>query len=102
MESVGINYIQLRKFSLSNFYFAFVDIPRFMSESIFKQSGIKIKITHYGELKNNDYIVVICKVKMEDGEKFVSDMKKLQNNMIICNYNDYEDVCKEFISQFKK
>ena len=102
MDSIGENYIQLRKFSLSNFYFAFVDVPSFMSESVFRQSKTKVKITHYGKLNNNDYIVVICKVKMEDKEKFIENMTKLQNNMMICNYQDYKDVCLEFISQFKK
>ena len=51
---------------------------------------------------DSEYIVVFCKVKKKDREKFLESLNLLETKMELMGYSDYEEFCEPFVNHFSK
>ena len=96
------NYIAFRQFSLLWNHYAFIDVPAYLADQLF----IKHKVTvHFGDEAHHrdwEYVIIFCKVRKKDADRFLAALAELPNKMLICGHPDYEEYCNEFIRKFEK
>ena len=95
------NYFTLRRISLLWSYFAYIDVPEYLADQLF----IKHKVTvHFGdEMCNpdNEYMVIFCKVRKSDEERFLAALDDMFNKMLLCGHPDYEAYCEQVLSKME-
>nr|DAR21952.1 MAG TPA: hypothetical protein [Caudoviricetes sp.] len=96
------NYFTLEKFSLLFDHFAFVDVPEYYADQLFIRHQVTV---HFGdEYKHPDepYVIIFCKVRKCDRDRFLAALAELPSKMILCGYPRYDEFCREFISKMDK
>lgn len=92
------NYLAFKEFSLLYDHYAFVDVPEYYADQLFIQHQVRV---HFGkELRHADhpYIIIFCKVRKRDRDRFLAALSDLKRKMILCGYLDYEPFCENVIA----
>ena len=96
------NYNAFRQFSLLWAHFAFIDVPAYLADQLF----IKHQVTvHFGEEHHHpeaNYIIIFCKVRKKDTDRFLAALEELPDKMLICGHLDYEEYCNDIIGRIEK
>lgn len=93
-----MSYMQLsNKGKLTN-KFCYFDLPEHLADSLFKQKGVKVKITDELGHTNIKYHAILCKVPKSQYQQFDDCMKQLAIKMLIFGNTDYEDFCMDMIT----
>lgn len=96
------NYNAFRQFSLLWAHFAFIDVPAYLADQLF----IKHQVTvHFGEELHHpeaNYIIIFCKVRKKDTDRFLAALEELPDKMLICGHLDYEEYCNDIIGRIEK
>ncbi len=93
------NYLELEQYSLLYDHFAFVDVPGYYADQLFIRHQVTV---HFGkEFQHPDqlYVVIFCKVRKQDRNRFLSALSDLNRKMILCGYPGYEEFCASFITK---
>ncbi len=75
-------YKQLDK-KLFRDYYVFVDTARLMSEDIFRENGLKIRVKQRFEHEPTGYIITLCSTKKNREDVFDKSMAELKRKMLI-------------------
>lgn len=87
------NYGLINRFSFKYDHFYFVDTTEYLADRIFIRRKINVKMgDEYGS-DQSDYVIVFCKVRKKDRERFQEAMKELEQKMLILGHRDYIDFC---------
>jgi hypothetical protein len=99
---MAVNYIRFKQFSLLWDHYAFIDVPAYLADQLF----IKHRVTvHFGEELHHPeagYMIIFCKVRKKDSERFLAALEELPNKMLICGHPDYEEYCDDIIGRIEK
>lgn len=93
------NYYTLKRFSLFNRYkyYVYIDTLTYSADQLFRKNKLgPIKFMREYHKLESHYAIITCRIKTKDVINFEKAMEELKNNMLIMNYSDYEDFCKEF------
>lgn len=97
------NYYQLlRRFSLFNTYFAFLDTEDYLADGLFIKHQVRV---YFGdEFVNPDipYRIIFCHVRKWDKERFCAAMSELPAKMLLCGNVDYLSVCADLWEKMLK
>lgn len=95
------NYLQFKTSRLSRYNaFAYIDTNEFLADQIFINRKLPVKfLSHFGR-KDSKYIIVFCKVKKKDKEKFLQALKELSNKMLLMGHTDYELFSSKLFTAF--
>lgn len=75
--------------------FFYVDTPDYKADSLIEKRGIRVKYLHDHRRDNDSFCVCSCRIPKKQLEDFLDAMYELQNLMLICGYDDYEEYCDE-------
>jgi hypothetical protein len=93
------NYLTLERFSLRNFYYAFLDTSDYLADGLFIKHQVTVKfLQEYGH-DDSPYLVIFCRIRKRDESAFLDALKELPNKMLICGHPDYPTMCQEFMSK---
>ena len=93
------NYTILDKFSLLYKYYCFIDVKKYYADNLLIKNKIRVWFGKEFAKKGTDYVAIFCKVRKNKSAEFERVMEELQNKMLICGYNDYEEVCRGMFEQ---
>jgi hypothetical protein len=91
-------YIMLKD-SLFFKHFCFWDTHQMLSDRIFSDMGLRV--WKRGEYVRDDdpWVVVICKVRKRDFERFMAAMRELKNRAMLCGHPNYVEEVSGIIEQ---
>ena len=91
-------YIMLED-SLFFKHFCFWDIGQMLSDRIFAEMGLRV--WRRGEYVKDDgpWVVVICKVRKRDYQRFVAAMHELKKRVTLCGYPHYVEEVSGIIDE---
>lgn len=95
------NYFALQKFSLLYDHYAFVDAPEYLADQLFIRHQVTVHFGHEFTHPDHPYVIIFCKVRKKDSERFLLALDELHNKMILCGHPNYEDFCHEFIDRVR-
>lgn len=95
------NYLQLKTSRLSRYStFAYIDTNEFLADQIFVNKELSVKfLSHFGR-NDSKYVIVFCKIKKKDKEKFLQSLKELNNKMLLMGHTDYESFSSKLFTAF--
>jgi len=91
------NYIKLQKRSLFYNYYIFVDTKDYLADGLFIKNKVYV---HFGKeytKQNCDYIIIFCKVRKKDEERFLHALKQLENKMLLLEQFYYPEFCRTLL-----
>ena len=91
-----MHYIKLEQFSLLNCHYAFVDTPEYLADQLFIRHEVKVRFGQEFHHPDKDYIVIICRVRKKDEQRFLDALNELPGKMALLGYADYPQFCEEF------
>ena len=94
MEYQMTNGIRLKKFSLFFDYYAYIDTPDYLADSLFIKHKVSVCCMQEYCHPATEYIVILCKCLKKDSERFCTALEELSNKMLICGHPDYIDFCQ--------
>lgn len=100
-ENCYINYIPIHSYNPFICRFMYFDIrEKYLADNLFIQHKMKVKFGPEFGKPGTNYVLIHCKIKKRDKEKFLQAMKELQNKALLLGYDDYNDFCSERMKQF--
>jgi hypothetical protein len=92
-----MNYFSIEQFSLFYKHYAFVDTYEYLADNLFIQEKMRVHFGNEYNKKGCKYVIVLCRVKKRDEEKFLKVMEKLKNKMLILGNRDYIEFCDSLL-----
>lgn len=92
------NYLTLNRFSLLYDHYAFIDVPVYYADQLFIRHQVTVRFGKEYRHPDQPYVVVFCKVRKQDRNRFLSALSDLNRKMILCGYPGYQDFCASFIA----
>lgn len=86
---------RLEKFSLFFDYYAFIDTPNYLADNLFIKHEVTVHFMQEYYHPDVEYIVILCKCRKRDSDRFCVALSELPNKMLICGHPDYIDFCKK-------
>lgn len=93
------NFFTLKSLSPIYAYYAYIDVPQHYADSLFIQHRVKVHFDKELNHPEHPYVVVFCKVRKRDRERFLAALSELNRKMILCGHPDYEAFCESFIAK---
>jgi len=85
----------LRRFSLLNEHFAFIDTTEYLADSLFIKHEVPVVFGHEYQKADTPYRIIFCKCRKRDVPRFLKALKELPKKMAICGHADYSMFCSE-------
>lgn len=98
----GLNYWELKKFSLRKKYFAFVDTGGYLADQLFVKHKVRVDYGQEYAMPDCPYRVIMCSVAKIDVPEFVQTLKELENKMILFGHADYPEFCADLKKKIAK
>lgn len=86
---------RLEKLSLFYNYYAFIDTPHYLADNLFIKHEVTVHFMQEYHHPEMEYIVILCKCRKRDSERFCAALEELPNKMLICGHPDFIDFCKK-------
>lgn len=93
------NYLTLERFSMLYDHYAFIDVPEYYADQLFIQHQVTVRFGKEFQHPDHPYVVIFCKVRKRDRDKFLSALSELNRKIILCGYPEYEEFCASFITK---
>ena len=90
------NYFTLERFSLLYDHYAFIDLPDYYADQLFIQHKVTVRFGNEFQHPDQPYLVIFCKVRKRDRDRFLSALSELNRKMILCGY---EKFCESYIAK---
>ena len=100
-EQTSYHFWNLRKVSLFYSYFAYVDMEEYYADSLFIKHEVKVRFMREYLNPDSPYIVIFCKVRKRDSQRFLDALAQLPNKMLLCGHLDYQSFCIELSKKMK-
>ena len=101
----GLNYFDLKKFSLNKKIFAYVDTDQHLADQLFIKHKVRVNFGQEYAMPDTSYRVIMCSITKKDVSGFLAALKELENKMILMGHVDYSEFCtglKEKMSETVK
>ncbi len=92
------NCLSLNRFSLLYDHYAFIDVPAYYADQLFVRHQVTVRFGKEFQHPDQPYVVIFCKVRKQDRNRFLSALSDLNRKMILCGYHGYQDFCASFIA----
>lgn len=93
------NYLTLERCSLLYDHYAFIDVPEYYADQLFVQHQVTVRFGKEYKHPDYPYVVIFCKVRKRDRDKFLTALSELDRKMILRGYPRYEEFCNAFIAK---
>lgn len=93
------NYFTLERFSLLYDYYVFIDVPEYYADQLFIQHKVTVRFGNEFQHPDQPYVIIFCKVRKRDRDRFLSALSELDRKMILCGYPGYSEFCDTFIAK---
>lgn len=96
------NYIHIDQFSLLYDHYLFVDAPEYYADQLFIKHQVTVRFGSEYESHDEPYVIIFCRVRKRDKERFLAALDELPNKMILCGYYGYDGFCETFIRRMER
>ena len=76
-------------------HYAYFDSNSYLADSLLCKHEVPVRFGDEYERSDSKYRIIFCKVRKKYKNRFERAMLELNNKMLICGYNDYEEFCKK-------
>ena len=78
--------------------YLYLDAPEYLADSLFVKHKVHVDYSKGEWHKDGEpYVAIECKIKRKDKDNFEKALGELNNKMLLCHHNDYEDWCNRFM-----
>ena len=84
------NYLSLNRFSLLYDHYAIIDVPEYYADQLFIRHQVTVRFGKEFQHPDQPYVVIFCKVRKRDRNRFLSALSDLNRKMLLCGYPGYE------------
>lgn len=88
------NYVRIKKLSLFNYHYVFVDTEKYLADQLFIKHKVKVKFGPEFVQDANEYRFIICKIKKKDNEAFLLALSEMRSKSILRGYKEYDKYCE--------
>ena len=97
-----MNYHKFNWRSLLHEQYAYIDVPDYYADPLFDKHGVNVQFCdEYVDIVTG-YIVVCCKVRKWQRNKFLQALAELPRKMLLCGYPDYEEYCHSELPKLER
>lgn len=96
------NYFAIERFSLLYDQYAIADVTDYYADQLFIKHKVTVRFGNEYRHPQKPFVIIFCKVRKRDRERFFAALAELPNKMILCGYPQYDAFCKEFIAMMEK
>jgi hypothetical protein len=79
----------------------YVDTKDHLSERILSDERIPVSRRQEMVKEDSPFRLLICNIRKKDLERFYNVLETLRNNILICGYRGYDEVC-ELLNSIKR
>ncbi len=90
------NFLDIRKFSLRNDYYCFVDTGEYLADGLFVRNRVRVDFKREFAKEGDTYRLIYCRARKKDRERFLDALEQLKNKMLLCGHTDYGEFCMWF------
>ncbi len=95
------NFIEARSLIPRVTAYAFFDLKDGpMSDAALCDAGCRILTSQAFWNDEDEYGLILCRIRDKDKKRFEDAMEKLKNRMLLTGHPDYMDYCKKMIKKF--
>lgn len=94
------NYFEVKQFSLLYAHYAIIDVPEYYADQLFIKHRVTVRFGHEYTHPQEPYVIIFCKVRKRDRERFLAALEELPNKMLLCGYPGYDAFCEAFMNRF--
>lgn len=87
------NYWKIISFSLLYDYFAYIDTKDYLADQLFIRHKVRVWFGKQFEKKGSPFILVLCKVRKKDVDRFLDALSEMENKMLLSGHRDYPEFC---------
>lgn len=69
----------------------YLDTPQILSEKIFREHGLKVKIMNVADCEDKQYQFVGCRINGKDIDQFRECLEDLERKLLLTGYRDYRE-----------
>lgn len=84
---------ELKRFSLFNTHFVFLDSEDYLADGLFIKHQVRVYFGDEFMKPGSPYCVIFCHVRRRDVERFHTAVSELPNKMLLYGNVDYLNVC---------
>ena len=77
--------------------YVYIDSHNYLADSLFYKYEVPVKFGDEMSKNGEDYRLIFCKIKRKYKEKFEKALEELNNKMLLCGYEGYEEFCNKLI-----
>ena len=88
-----MNYHKFQWRSLLYEQYAYVDVPDYYADPLLDKHNVQVEYCDEYIDTVAGYVIVCCKVKKWQRQRFLAAMEELPRKMLLCGYPDYEEYC---------
>ncbi len=87
------NFMHMRKFSLRNDYYCFVDTGEYLADGLFVRNRVRVDFKREFAREGDPYRLIYCRTRKKDRERFLDALEQLKDKMLLCGHADYGEFC---------
>lgn len=95
-------YMHLERINPFYSYYAYFDVPEFFADQLFIQHQVRVHFSGEYQKKGKQYVIVLCRVRKKDEERFLEALSELPRKMLLLGYTNYLKDCFELIEHIEK
>ena len=95
-------YMHLQRINPFYSYYAYLDVTEFFADQLFIQHQVRVHFFGEYHKKGKPYVIVLCRVRKKDEERFLEVLRGLPRKMLLLGYPNYLEDCSELIEQIEK
>ena len=74
----------------------------FFADQLFIQHQVRVHFSGEYQKKGKQYVIVLCRVRKKDEERFLEALRELPRKMLLLGYTNYLEDCSELIEHIEK
>lgn len=93
-----INHIPIGRSGRFFSHYVYADLKDYVADQIFLDNDlrhIRFREEFQKTINEEEYVIVFCRIRTKDIDKFKKCMDQLQKKIRVCGYLGYEEVCDQ-------
>ena len=95
------NYMDLGRFLLIYYRFAFWDTEDYLADQLFIRHRVRVRFGDEYVHPEYPYRVIFCRIRRKDKQRFLDALAEMSNKMALLGHPDYDAFCESWSRIFR-
>lgn len=96
------NYFRIRRLSLINCYYCYVDLPDYYADNLFIKHRVTVDFGEEWAHPDEKYLFIFCRCRRWRRHSLVAALRELPYIMALNGHGDYDDFCNKYVARLDK